>query len=241
MKPEIDFLVFAAHADDAELGAGGTIAKMTHQGKRGVLVDLCDASAASRGTVDSRRSEADLAAQILGVPERINLGFPDAHLMFKEEYLRELVRIIRLYRPKILMTHYQDDNHPDHYHTAALVKEAWYKSGLQSLWPELPAHRPRRLFHFMGPVLFQPVFCVDISAYFDIKWNAILAYKSQFWHKDIDLKDPITSISTPEFLDFVKTRNRFYGSSIRRQYAEPFWCREYAEAPDLLSLGMEAY
>src|SRR4051794_33998227 len=88
-------LAFGAHADDVEIGMAGTIAKLTTEGKRVGICDLTDADLSSNGSVALRKVEAELAAEILGVSLRTSLAFPDRGLYLKDEYLREIARVIR--------------------------------------------------------------------------------------------------------------------------------------------------
>ena len=74
---KLDILVFAAHPDDAELGAGGTIAKEVALGKKVGVVDLTRGELGTRGTPEIRAKEAQKAAEILGLAVRENLGLAD--------------------------------------------------------------------------------------------------------------------------------------------------------------------
>lgn len=241
MNESYDFMAIGAHADDVELGCGGTIAKLVAQGYKGIIVDLCDATMASRGTPEIRREEAEAAAQILGGVKRINLGLQDAHLELNDECLKPLIEIIREFKPDFLFTHSEDETHPDHMVCAQLVKSAWYKAGLKKLFPDSEATRPVRIYHYMGAVDFTPSFCVDISDFWEIKKKALAAYWTQFDHPEADKVEGESQVSSPEFMEALKVRNEFYGRRIRRTYAEAFYCREIAEVIDPLALGKNPY
>jgi N-acetylglucosamine malate deacetylase 1 len=169
MKQLMDYMAIGAHPDDVELHAGGTLVKMTSEGKKGVIVDMTRADAATRGTPELRLQEAAKAGRILGIAERINLGLPDSQLQVNPETILKVVKVIRQYRPKIILTHSQDDYHPDHVATCEIVKRAWYMSGLKRVLPEYEAYRPKRLFHFIGAVSLQPRFCIDITPFLKLK------------------------------------------------------------------------
>jgi len=62
----VDFMALGAHPDDVELGCGGTILKLVSLGRKGVIVDLTDASMGTRGTPEIRAREAAAAARALG-------------------------------------------------------------------------------------------------------------------------------------------------------------------------------
>lgn len=65
MTTELDILVFGAHADDAEIGMGGTIAKHVQAGYKVGICDLTMAEISSNGTVELRKQEADQASKVL--------------------------------------------------------------------------------------------------------------------------------------------------------------------------------
>src|SRR3954454_4709675 len=107
MEPSgnVDFMAVGAHPDDIELGCGGTLLRLASLGKRGVLVDMTDASMGTRGTPEIRAKEAKAAAKVLKA-ERVNLGLPDGRLTDGWEAQKRLIDQIRHYRPKIVITHH---------------------------------------------------------------------------------------------------------------------------------------
>ena len=238
-----DFMAFGAHADDVELGCGGAIAKMIAEGKSGVIVDMCDASAATRGNSDDRLKEANEAANKLGVKERINLGLPDAHLSLNENSLYKAIEVIRKYRPKLILTHCESDYHTDHVATHQIIKEAWYKSSLKSIMPEqdLAPFRAHRLVYYIGAQLLEPDFAVDISAYFDQKMQALNCYQSQFAVKGSQKFSGDTYISSNKFLDDLKVRHQSMGQKILKPVAEGFIMHHLPEIKSLSDLEGEMY
>ena len=178
---QVDFMAVGAHPDDIELGCGGTLLRLAAFGKRGVIVDMTDASMGTRGTPEIRAKEAKAAAKVLGA-ERVNLGLPDGRLADGWEAQKLLIDQIRIFRPKVVITHHWREEHPDHETTSRIVKQAVYKSGLAKLDCPGKPHRPGRLFYFLGVELHEPSFCVDITPFWDAKNKAVLCYKSQFHH-----------------------------------------------------------
>lgn len=232
----VDFMAIGAHPDDVELGCGGTLLQLASQGKKGVVVDLTDASMGTRGTPEIRSQEAKAAAQILKV-KRFNLGLPDGKLENNWEAQKRLILLIREFKPKVLLTHHFREEHPDHEVTAQIVKEASYRSGLIKIDCEGVAYRPGRIFHFIGNELHEPSFCVDISACWEKKLSLIRAYKSQFYTREAKKFSGKTDLSSPAFLEVLAARNRFWGIRIKRRYAEGFVCSELPEVMDITSLG----
>ena len=258
----LDFMAVGAHADDVELGAGGTLLRLAALGRKGVIVDLTDASLGTRGTPDIRAREAAAAARALKAG-RDNLGLPDGRLSdpaLHAESEARLVAAIRRHRPRVILTHNVEETHPDHAAAARLVKRAAYLAGLAK-YP-LPGNpfRPARIFHFVGEFLAEPGFCVDISDHWNGKLEAVLCYASQFHASAADAAGkgrrgraagraggagrgfgPGTDLSTPAFLENLEARNRFWGIRIKRRYAEAFVCEELPEIDDITALGGERF
>ncbi len=236
---KLEALIFAAHPDDAEIGMGGTISKMTSEGLDIGIVDFSEAELSTRGTVAERRKETEEASKILGLSIRENLHLPDGKIKQDELLVLEIVRRIRKYQPKIIFAPYLNDRHPDHMGAAASVKEAFFYSGLQKYFTELngekqEAYRPEKLYYYMQTYEFSPSFIVDISETFETKMAAIRAYKSQF--HDPDSTEPETFISKPGFVRYLESRAGYFGFQIRKDFGEPFYCEEQIEYDIIHSL-----
>ncbi|MBS1571173.1 MAG: PIG-L family deacetylase, partial [Bacteroidetes bacterium] len=83
---KVDILAIGAHPDDVELGCGGTIAKLVSEGKKVAIIDLTQGELGTRGTAETRKTEAENAAKILGVVARENLKMKDGFLQNSEDY-----------------------------------------------------------------------------------------------------------------------------------------------------------
>ena len=104
-------VVVTAHPDDAEFGAAGTVARWVREGKDVVYV-VC--TNGDKGTSDPNMKPAELAkvrekeqlaaAELLGVREVIFLHHPDQSIEDTPEFRKELVRLIRMYRPETVVT-----------------------------------------------------------------------------------------------------------------------------------------
>lgn len=93
MNPDnLDILAFGAHADDVEIGMGGTIAKFASIGKKIGICDLTRAELSSNGTVEIRIEESMKAAGILGVSVRETLNLPDRGLFYNQEYIKRSLK-----------------------------------------------------------------------------------------------------------------------------------------------------
>jgi len=232
MTETVDFLCVGAHADDIELGMGGTVAGMVRRGRVGLLGDLTDGAMGTRGTSGQRALEADESARILGTRRR-NLGFADGMLREGDPaLLGALVSLFREVRPRVVFTHPLRDRHPDHEASARAVREACFKSGLAKWSAPGKAFRPSRLFHWMGVRQGDPDFCVDVTRDWARRIDAIRAYRSQFGEEG-----PETAISGSAFHEFMAARARYLGSRIRAGLAEGFTCDELPEVADPCALG----
>ena len=111
---ECDIVAFMAHPDDAELQCGGTLALAVARGSRAAVVDFSRGELATRGTPEDRDREAEAAALELGLSCRINMGLPDGRLEDSLDTRKEVVRLLRLLRPKVVIAPALRDHHPDH-------------------------------------------------------------------------------------------------------------------------------
>jgi len=226
---EFDCMVIGAHPDDAELCCGGTIAKLTSEGKRVVLVDCTRGEMGTRGNEELRLAEAQDAARILGVEERINLGFRDGFIRIDEEHLYSMVRVIRKYRPKIILVHPWFERHPDHENLHRLFRDAMFKSGLRKFVTEengtpQEIFRTRRIYCYMQAYQFPklPDFFVDITDVHEVKLEAIRAFSSQVFVEGKYENEPRTRLSSPEFMEELVARARYFGGICGVKYAEAF-------------------
>ncbi|GAL64365.1 lmbe-related protein [Algibacter lectus] len=127
---KLDILALGAHPDDVELGCGGTIAKEIANGKKVGIIDLTQGELGTRGTAETRFTEASNAAKILGVAVRDNLGFADGFFVNDKTHQLEVIKMIRKYQPEIILCNAFDDRHIDHGKGSKLVSDACFLSGL---------------------------------------------------------------------------------------------------------------
>lgn len=227
MAQKLDILVFGAHPDDAELGAGATIAKEIERGKKVGIVDLTRGELGTRGSAEIRAREAARAAEVLGIAVRENLEFRDGFFRNDPEHQMTVIRQIRKYRPDTVLCNAIDDRHIDHGRGSELVSHACFLSGLvkidtqlegDDLWQE--PWRPKNVYHYIQWKNLKPDFVVDVSGFIEKKLEAIRAYDSQFY--DPDSKEPETPISSANFLESVAYRARDLGRLVGVDYAEGF-------------------
>lgn len=236
---KLDILVFGAHPDDAELGAGGTIAKEVANGKKVGIIDLTRGELGTRGSAVIRDAEAKAAGEILNVSVRENLGFKDGFFVNDESHQLEIIKMIRKYRPKIVLCNAIEDRHIDHSKGSKLVSDACFLSGLLKIETKLDGKiqdhwRPLLVYHYIQWKNITPDFVVDITGYIDKKEAAILAYGSQF--HDPNSTEPETPISSKTFIESVNYRARDMGRLIGKEYAEGFTVERLLAVDSLDSL-----
>ncbi len=225
---KLDLLVIAAHPDDAEICVGGTMLRALDAGWKVGIVDVTRGEMGSRGTSEERDAETAAANRHLGLTLRRNLGLPDGRVVAGIEAREALARILREHAPQVVLAQHTDDLHPDHATSGRLAREAWYLSGLSKL-AELDggpaAARPRRFYHFMGHVPFEPTVVVDIGPVWQRKVELVRCYRSQLEPAHEGDRGQHFLFGA-DILARMETRARFFGERIGVRVGEP-----------LLSLG----
>jgi bacillithiol biosynthesis deacetylase BshB1 len=229
----VDILAIAAHPDDVELTCGGTLARMKASGYRFGIVDLTRGEMGTRGTAEIREREAKRAAEILGAEFRESLNLGDGGLPLGRASEIAVIEVIRRETPKILLTPYPDDRHPDHRRAGQLVTDASFYAGLRKLETAHPAHRPQQTVYFptfdpQGP----PDFVVDVTPYIETRRAAMRAFESQFHNPGSTA--PQTILSQRDFLDMLEARSRVHGALIGVEFGEGFLSRRPPRVDDLV-------
>ncbi|SFW15000.1 bacillithiol biosynthesis deacetylase BshB1 [Sinomicrobium oceani] len=231
---KLDILAIGAHPDDVELGCGATIAKEIANGKKAGILDLTRGELGTRGSAEIRDREAARAAEILGVSVRENLAFADGFFMNDKAHQLEIIKIIRKYRPDIVLCNAVDDRHIDHGKGSKLASDACFLSGLAKIDTGQEAWRPKQVFHYIQWKNLTPDLVVDVSGFVDVKVKAVAAYTSQFF--DPDSKEPETPISSRNFMDSITYRARDLGRIIGVESAEGFTVERYVGVHSLHDL-----
>ncbi|MFD2561072.1 bacillithiol biosynthesis deacetylase BshB1 [Aquimarina rubra] len=236
---KLDILAVGAHPDDVELSCSGTLAKETDRGKKVGILDLTRGELGTRGTPEIRDQEAKDAANILGVSVRENLGFRDGFFVNDEAHQLEIIKIIRKYRPEIVLCNAITDRHIDHGKGSKLTSDACFLSGLRKIETSIngnsqDAWRPKQVYHYIQWEILKPDFVVDISGYMDKKMESVLAYKSQFY--DSNSEAPETPISSKNFKDSVQYRAADLGRIIGVEYAEGYIAERYPAVDSIFDL-----
>jgi N-acetylglucosamine malate deacetylase 1 len=238
MADKLDILVMASHPDDAELSCAGTILSHVSQGKKVGIVDFTKGELGSRGSATLRLEEAKKSAEIMNVSVRHNMGFEDGFFKNDREHQLALIRIIRKYKPDIVLANAISDRHTDHGKGALLAKDACFLSGLMKIETfedgEKQAHwRPSHIFHYIQNNYIKPDFIVDVSDFWNVKLKAIKAFSSQFHVEEKPYEGPETFISRPDFLNFIEARGKEFGHAINVKYGEGFTINQSLKVTNL--------
>ena len=229
-----DIVAFAAHPDDVELNCAGTLALAVKYGHRAGVVDFCRGELGTRGTPEIRAQEAAASAQVLGLTCRVNLDLPDGHLRDDDASRALVVRVLRRLRPSVVIAPPLTDHHADHIAVAETVSRSFYLAGVTKYARGEAAWRPNTLLHYCGSRLTTPSLVVDVSDVYDVRTEAALCYKSQFYQEGST--EPTTRIAHPDFLEAIDARARHFGMSIGAKYGEAYMAPEPVPARDLVQL-----
>lgn len=222
---KLDILAFGVHPDDVELSCAGVLLVEKANGKKTGIIDLTQGELGTRGTAETRMQEASAAAAILQVDIRENLKMADGFFQNDEAHQRQVITAIRKYQPEIILCNAPSDRHPDHGRSAKLVEDAAFLSGLKKIETSFNGQpqqhwRPKYVFNYIQDRLLQPDFVMDITAVFEKKIESVKAYGTQFHNPGSS--EPQTYISTPDFLESVIYRHKWFGKMIGVKYAEGF-------------------
>jgi LmbE family N-acetylglucosaminyl deacetylase len=183
-------LIIGAHPDDADIKAGGTAARWCGQGAVVRLVSLTNGQAGHQSMsgpdlARRRKAEAQAAAASIGATYEV-LDTPDGELDDRLEYRQRVIRLIRGFRPDLVISHRATDYHPDHRFAGLLVQDSAYLLTVPALCPDVP-HLEKMpvilLFSdaFTKPCRFEPHVVVDIEPQMDQLIGMLHCHASQFY------------------------------------------------------------
>ncbi len=231
MTKAAQVLVFAPHADDAEGGVGGTTVHWTREGKDVIYV-VC--TNGDKGTSDVNMKPEELArireqeqleaAKLLGVREVIFLRYPDQSLEDTPEFRKEIVRLIRRYRPETVATtdpYRRYRSHRDHRIIGQVVLDAVfpYARDLYA-YPDLLEEglQPHKVQEVLLWGSEEPNYRSNTTDTFDIKIPARNCHKSQ-----------MGEIHSPERIERMKDRYREQAEGEDFELAEAFHWVEFQQ------------
>jgi LmbE family N-acetylglucosaminyl deacetylase len=179
-------LAVVAHPDDAELLCAGTLARAKADGAAVGLCVLCrgDKGQPAEPIADLagvRRREKQESARIFGA-ELFRGDFPDGELADGPAQRRKLLKVLRTFRPKLVIAHAPEDYHSDHRAASALADAVSWSAASRGMATRESALETQPALWWMDTVemhAFGPGFYVDVSAYADLKHRLLRCHRSQ--------------------------------------------------------------
>ena len=187
-KPRI--LALGAHPDDCDIKAGGCAVLWKKAGYMVKFVSVTNGDAghheiSGEALAERRAEEARAAGEVTGIEYEV-LDFHDGQLVPGLEERFKLVRLMREFRPDLVLTHRPNDYHPDHRYTSQLVQDCSFLVGVPNICPDSQRleSMPVILYFaddFKKPIPFQPDIAVDIDAVLDTKIRMLDCHESQVY------------------------------------------------------------
>jgi bacillithiol biosynthesis deacetylase BshB1 len=226
---------------------------MAQRGYRTAILDLTQGEMGTRGSAEERAREASHAAALLRVSSRQALDIPDGRVENTWENRLKIVRVLRQQRPRVVILPYWQGRHPDHYTCATLGYEACFLAGLGKLGqtPQpasaalqdleaiagLPPHRPFKIVYASLYLDVRPSFVVDITDQFETRFQALMAYQSQYTDQS---EGAGLFPMQAEIRQRLEAMASFYGLLAGVKYAEPFVQKEIGLVDDLLAIPVKS-
>lgn len=219
-----DVMVITSHPDDAEYGAAGSVARWVKEGKEVIYV-VCtngdkgtdDFTVTSEELVKIRKAEQLAAARMLGVREVIFLGHPDQTLEDTPEFRKELVRLIRMYKPQTVLCadpYRRYLWHRDHRIAGQVVLDAVFPYARDHLaYPDLleeglESHKVKEVLLWATEDIN---YRSDITSTFEIKLAALHCHQSQ-----VGGRSPV------EIEQWLRKRHHMFAEGENFELAEAF-------------------
>ena len=250
--PGCDLLCISPHTDDAEIGLGGTLRLLADRGREVIVCDLTRGELGSNATAEERWAEAEAASAVLELTARLQLSLPDGFISAEAaDQVAAVTAVIRLLRPRWIVTAPDPVRHPDHVATPLLVTKACFMARLAAYqpqlptmtwWPEnfpVPAASAKRWFVEsrleVCPDDGQPTLLFDVTTSWAAKQKALACFASQFQRREGRRE---TWINDSGFLDKVEQRGLSWGRRAHCHYGEAL---RTAAVPVLVDLPEEKW
>ncbi len=244
-------IFFGAHPDDCELRFGGTALRLTQAGHLVKFVSCCNGdkghqSMSSESLAARRYAEAQKSKEIAGLAEYQILDIPDCELVASLENRHRIIRIIRAFKPDVVISHRTCDYHADHRAAGQLVQDAAYLVKVPLCCPDTPIPDENPVFAccydaFTEPRPFRMDAVIPIDDVLEKKLQMMDCHVSQFYewlpwdkgYKDFD----VNKIDKRKWLmdNWITPRNGKIAKTtgVNAQYAEAFELTPYGRQVSL--------
>ena len=253
---QLRVIVVGAHPDDPDIYCGGTAIRFLEAGHVVKYLSMTNGDAGHQSLSGHdlairRKGEASQVADFLGLEYHI-LDTHDTMLEPTVENRFQLIRILRRFRPDLIITHRPCDYHADHRNTSILVQDAAYFLGVPNVCPDTPRldYNPVILYqqdNFKKPLPFSPDVIVDITSTVEKKYRALALHESQIfeWLPFIDgYLDDVPEKRYDDIWKWVKNiwsldnrKERFQAALEQEIGAEKLAVIEYVEAFEACEYG----
>jgi len=190
MPDELRLLIIGAHPDDADYAAGGLAALYAAAGHTVRMISLTNGDAGHhriKGVelAERRRAEAAASGAVIGAAYDV-FDNHDGELLPTLANRHQVIRLIRSFRPDLVLTHRPNDYHPDHRYTSQLVQDAAYMVTVPPVAPEVPHLRRDPIIaylpdDFQRPYPFSPSVAIDVGPVLDKIVAMLHCHESQFY------------------------------------------------------------
>jgi LmbE family N-acetylglucosaminyl deacetylase len=227
----MNILGIGCHPDDLEIACGGTLAKYAKEGHNVFMCHTANGNMGHKVIMPDelkaiRDKEAREAAKVLGARDSFLIDVDDVYIEGADRTARnKLVEVVRQCKADVIITHNPHDYMRDHEQTNRLAEDASFAVTLPHLLtgaaPCMDNFPPVFYMDTLAGIGFVPTEYVDISDYIEQKLRAVACHESQVkWMAEHDHID---------FIDFVRTCNKYRGLQCSVPYAEGF--RQFAGWP----------
>jgi LmbE family N-acetylglucosaminyl deacetylase len=189
-EEQLRVLVFGAHPDDCNEDAGGVAALYARQGHEVLFISVTNGDAGHHQMggarlAQRRRAEANAAGAAIGIRYQL-LDIHDGELLPTLENRRQIITVIRNFRPDLIMSPRPNDYHPDHRYTAQLIQDAAYMVTVPNVcaFSEHLTENPAIVYvsdSFQKPYPFTPNVVISIDEVVEQKVDMLDAHVSQYY------------------------------------------------------------
>lgn len=224
-------LAIGAHPDDVEFGCGGILIKEIQKGSLVKIIVCSLGEAGTNGTPESRKQEAINAAKIIGAEiEFLDMG-GDCHIQPNPENILKLTKIIREFKPEIVLTTELERNqHPDHFAVSQITQSAcrYARYGGLSEVKDLPIHKVQNLYFYPSRAEWgnKPNIFIDVTNSIELWKNSMQAHESQ--------------MKTKAYLNLILNKTAAWGASIGVAYAVGLWTNDPVNLNHLSDLNLSS-
>jgi LmbE family N-acetylglucosaminyl deacetylase len=190
LKEVLRLLIVGAHPDDADYAAGGLAALYRAAGHIVQMVSLTNGDAGHHVQTGPplaarRRQEASAAGHVIGATY-VLMDNHDGELLPTLENRRQVIRLIRTFRPDLVLTHRPNDYHPDHRYTSQLVQDAAYMVTVPAIEPGTPHLATNPVIGYLPddfekPIPFRPTVVLNVDNVVERIIDMLNCHTSQFY------------------------------------------------------------